>query len=148
MLIPDFGSSGAVPALKMAASFAAQRQDILAHNVANISTPDFRPLDAPVAEFQETLSKAIDRRRSSTSNPSGREFSWSESSHIRRDYHGRMRVVASEPSDNVLFHDRNNRDVERLMQDVAENVVAFRLATDLLKSRNDLIRTAIAGRVA
>ncbi len=148
MLISDLASSDAIPALKMAVSFAAQRQRILAHNIANISTPDFRPLDAPVSEFQETLSKAIDRRRSGAPRTANGELDWRESRHIRRDDNRRMTVVPSVPSDNVLFHDRNNRDVERMMQDVAENVVAFRLASDLLKSRNDLIRSAIAGRVA
>lgn len=147
MFISDLTSSEAVPALKMAASFAAQRQRILAHNIANISTPDFRPLDAPVAEFQKTLAEAIDRRRAGA--PAARaQLDWRESRNLRRDASGRMVVTPSEPSKNVLFHDRNNRDVERLMQDVAENVVAFRMATDLLKSRNDLMRTAIAGRVA
>lgn len=148
MFISDLASADAIPALKMAVSFAAQRQRILAHNVANISTPDFRPLDAPVADFQKTLAQAIDRRRDLPARGTRGELDWRESRHIRRDDRGEMTVTPSEPSKNVLFHDRNNRDVERLMQDVAENVVAFRLATDMLKSRNDLIRTAIAGRVA
>lgn len=148
MLISGLNTSEAVPALKMAISFAAQRQRILAHNIANISTPDFQPLDAPVAEFQRTLGEAIDRHRSGNPGASRAELDWRESRFLRRDRAGRMVVTPSEPSTNVLFHDRNNRDVERMMQDVSENVVAFRTATDLLKSRNDLMRSAIAGRVA
>ncbi len=148
MFISDLASSDAIPALKMAVSFAAQRQRILAHNIANISTPDFRPLDAPIAEFQQTLAEAVDRRRAEPAWGSHGELNWRETRNLRRDDSGRMIVNPSEPSKNVLFHDRNNRDVERMMQDLSENVVAFRMATDLLKSRNDLIRTAIAGRVA
>ena len=48
---------------------------------------------------------------------------------------------------NVLFHDRNDRDVERIMQELVENFMTFRFAADLLKSRFDLINTAIRERI-
>jgi flagellar basal body rod protein FlgB len=47
----------------------------------------------------------------------------------------------------VLFHDRNNRDLERLMQGLAENTTTYRVAADLLRSRYDVLRTAISQRV-
>jgi hypothetical protein len=48
----------------------------------------------------------------------------------------------------VLFQDRNNRDLERLMQDVAENSAAFRVASDLYRQQAALVRGAMAERVA
>jgi hypothetical protein len=47
----------------------------------------------------------------------------------------------------VAFHDRNNRDLERLMQDLAENTAAYRVAVDLLRSQTEIMKSAIAARV-
>lgn len=155
MFLRELATADAIPALEMTIRFAGQRQRVLAHNIANISTPDFQPLDLPVSEFQGALGAAIERRRSAASGdgtqPEGAPhgpLAWGETEHLRRDARGDLRAIASEPSKNILFHDRNNRDTERLMQDVAENVSVYRVATDLLKSRYDLLKTAISGRIA
>lgn len=150
MFLRELATSDALPALEATIRFAGQRQRVLAHNIANISTPDFRPLDLPVGEFQQALGEAIDGRRARAADggfPRG-PLPWRETRHIRKDDRGEMTAVASEPSKNILFHDRNNRDLERLMQDVAENTSVYRIATDLLKSRYDLLKTAITSRVA
>jgi flagellar basal body rod protein FlgB len=46
----------------------------------------------------------------------------------------------------ILYHDRNNRDMERLMQNLAENGLQFRFATDVLRQQGELLRAAIAQR--
>ncbi|QOJ01286.1 MAG: hypothetical protein HRU70_12645 [Phycisphaeraceae bacterium] len=144
MTIAGLTNSGAIPALEMLAKFAGQRQRLLAHNIANVSTPDFVPLDVSTGEFRRALGEAIDKRRASGGQgalaaPSTRE--------VRVGADGRVELSPRTPSGNILFHDRNNRDVERLMQDQAENLAAFRVATDLLRTRTDLLRSALAQRV-
>jgi flagellar basal body rod protein FlgB len=47
----------------------------------------------------------------------------------------------------ITFPDGNNRDLERLMQQHAENLGVFRTATDLLRSRLNFMREALAERV-
>lgn len=42
--------------------FAAQRQKLIANNVANITTPNYIQQDVSVPAFQNTLREAIDRR--------------------------------------------------------------------------------------
>jgi len=64
---------------------------------------------------------------------------------FRRD--GSLSLTPKTPANNVLFHDRNNRDVERLMQDLAENSAVFRFSTEMIRSRTELLRTAISQRV-
>jgi hypothetical protein len=49
--------------------------------------------------------------------------------------------------ENILFHDGNDRNPERIMQSLVENFITFRTAADLLKSRFNLINTAISERV-
>lgn len=149
----EITNDGAIPALELAMRYAGARQRVLAHNIANIDTPNFRPTDVAPAEFQAALSRAIDARRAGGAAAGGGggnqqgELPFKGTRQIRIGADGRMTLTPRTPSGNVLFHDRNNRDLERLMQDQAENVGAFRLATDLLRSRYEIIRSAIAERV-
>lgn len=145
MFIENLSNSGAAPTLEHLIRFSGQRQRLIAHNIANVSTPDFRPLDVSVGDFRKNLRDAVERRRAATGGERG-ALQWDESAELRRDGAGELRIEAGTPSGGVLFHDRNNRDLERLMQDSTENVAVFRLATDLLKKHTDLIRSAISQR--
>lgn len=142
MLIDGLVNAGALPTLEMGVRFAAQRQRVLAHNIANLTTPDFRPMEVSPGAFREVLREAIDERRARTGGQTG-ELRWRPTRQITREADGSMRLVPGEPSGNVLFHDRNNRDLERSMQALAENVAAYRVATDLLRSRVQLLTSAI-----
>jgi len=56
-------------------------------------------------------------------------------------------ILSPKPTgENVLFHDRNDRDLERQMQDLAENVMVYRQASELARSRLNLLSAAIRGR--
>ena len=43
-------------------------------------------------------------------------------------------------------HDGNDRNLERVMQDLAENALAFRLASELFRKEHDILRAAIRER--
>lgn len=60
---------------------------------------------------------------------------------------GRMELEPGTPIGGVLFQDRNQRDLEQLMQDMVENATMFRVASDLMRKNQSLIRGAIAQRV-
>jgi flagellar basal-body rod protein FlgB len=147
MLICDLIHDGATPTLEAMVRFAGARQRMIAHNVANISTPNFQQQDVEPAAFQRSLSEAVDRRRASTGMTGPLEIRHTEQ--IRQEADGSLTLtpLAQSPSRNILYHDRNNRGIEELMADQAENIAAFRVASDLLKSRHDLMRMAIAERV-
>lgn len=149
MFLSGLLSSDAIPALEMTARFAAQRQGVIAHNIANLETPDFRPMDASPRAFQRMLGRAIDDRR----ERGGRGgLAWRETREVRRPAGGgrgpyEFRLAPRTPSSNILFHDRNNRDEVRLMQDLVENAGVFRVATDLLRTRYALVNNALGERV-
>ena len=133
--------NGAMPALERLVQFTEKRQAVLAHNVANLSTPRFRPTDLDVDAFQAALGRAIDQRRTLDAphdGPlelrSGRAFTF------RRDG---LDVHPRPLNENVLFHDENNRDLERMMQDVAENQMVHAAGVRLLKNQFDLLEVAI-----
>lgn len=147
MFLGDVLSSGAIPSLEMTVRFAGKRQDILAHNIANLDTPNYRPRDVSTAGFQRALGAAIDRRRAEGSGGEHGELPWRDSREVERDGRGGLVLNARTPSANVMFHDRNNRDLERTMQDHAENAAMFRVATELLRSRFTQLHAAIGERV-
>lgn len=157
MQISDLSNAGATPTLAAMMQFASARQRILAHNVANIDTPDFRPVDLSVAQFQEQLAQAVRKRReagaepapSSGVVPNGTDSAplvVDSSKELRQNEDGSLEFTPTEASANVLYHDRNNRDPERMMQALAENQLAFRVATDLLRRQTDIMRMAITQR--
>lgn len=135
-----------MPALEMALRFSAQRQTIIAGNVANISTPGYIAMDLSVPEFQRVLGDAIEKRRAATGGQEG-PLMWEETDELTRGAGGTLVATAHTPGPGILAHDRNNRDLDRLMQAQAENALMFRVAAELLRSRMDTLRAAISERV-
>jgi len=152
MLIEDLANSGSSPALEKMLRFAAARQRLLAHNIANIDTPNFIPLDVSPRAFQSQLAKACKERKEVSGGETGQlhfgetdEASFGDSGNGEDT--GEIRLSPKTSSGNILYHDRNNRDLERMMQGLAENALAYRTAADLLKHNNDMLRMAISQRV-
>jgi flagellar basal-body rod protein FlgB len=135
-----------MPALEMMVRFAGARNRVLTHNIANIDTPDFRPMDASPAAFQRQLSRAIDQRRASTGGERGTLPL--ESTHEVRITPGNnnLELRPSTPGRGILFHDRNNRDLERMMQDLTENMGMFRISADLLRAHTETLKLAMNER--
>ncbi len=130
--------------LERLVQFAGQRHRLIVNNIANFDTPGYRPTDVSVKDFQKQLGDAIDERRR-TGQPAG-PLKLTDSSQV--EFSTNSMVLHPSPiGENILFHDGNDRDLERTMQDLVENFLTFRLATELIRSRFDILRTAIAGRV-
>lgn len=148
MLITDLANSGAAPALEQMMRFAAQRQRLLSHNIANIDTPNFQTTDVSPSAFQSQLKAAIDRRRDTTGGEHG-SLQLGSSEQVATDAAGNLVLTPSSTagSGNILYHDRNDRDLERMMQGLAENTMSFRVASDLYRRHQDILRAAIAQRV-
>lgn len=146
MFVDDVINAGAAPSLEMTIRFAGQRQRLIMNNIANLSTPNFRQSDVSPAGFQQMLARAIEDRDSRSGGMTG-ELAWNETGELRKDADGEMMLLPRSSFGGVLTPDRNNRDLERLMQDHAENLGVFRMATDLLRSRMSFMRDALAERV-
>lgn len=131
-----------LPALERSLQYMAARQRLLAGNIANIETPGFRPTDVAPADFQKSLREALDQDR--VDGRGGLAFD--DSAPIAFKESGtelKPQVLA----ENIMFHDGNDRSVERLMQKMQENVYSFRMASQLLRNQFDLINTAIRERM-
>ena len=144
-MIKDLSTAGALPALEKMFLFSGQRQRLIAQNIANIDTPGYQGVDVDPRGFQRALRRAIDDRRDASGGASG-DLDLSGADEVRM-VGGRMELMPNTPIDGVLFQDRNQRDLERLMQDMVENATMFRVASDLMRKNQNLIRGAIAERV-
>jgi len=136
-----------IDVLERTIQFASARQHVIAHNIANISTPNFRPADVSVRDFQQALAKAVEARRAARPGTrSDGPIQPDDTREVRFLPNG----IALDPrptGDGILFHDRNDRDLESLMRDLAENTFAHRTATELIRARFATLQTAIRERI-
>lgn len=144
-MIEGVVNSDAIPALERMMQFAGSRHRIITNNIANIDTPGFRPRDVSVSKFQAQLGEAIDESRETNGN-SGGSLPLRDSQQV--DFHEHsMALHPDAAGENILFHDANDRNLERMMQDMVENFFAFRTAAQFLRGRFQLLDRAIAERV-
>ena len=139
--------AGSLPALEAMVRFTGQRQRLLAHNVANLTTPDFQTVDVSPQRFQAMLAEAVDKRREAGGGVGG-SLDMRSTREVRVCADGGLGLMPGADRGSVLLHDRNNRDVERLMQQMTENYGMYRVANDLMRARLGELRTAISQRVA
>jgi flagellar basal-body rod protein FlgB len=144
-VISGVTNGGAIPVLERMVQFSGQRQRLLANNIANLSTPDFRPVDVSVADFQQNLGEAIDARRAAHGNTGG-ELPLASTREVKV-HAGGMALEAQPIGENILFHDGNDRDLDRTMQGLVENFMAFRTAAQFMRKQFETLHTAIAGRI-
>lgn len=145
MFVDGVTNADSMPTLEAMLRFSGQRQRLIQNNIANFSTPNYRPRDVSVAGFQHQLGEAVDRRRARFGGLRG-NLDLRETREVKPGTRGELNLIPAESGRNILFHDRNNRDLERTMQDLAENVAAYRVAAELYRTQSNLIRTAITGR--
>ncbi|MCB9851327.1 MAG: flagellar basal body rod protein FlgB [Phycisphaerales bacterium] len=134
---------GATPALQAAWSYTQARHRMIAENVANMSTPNYKAKHLDLGEFQQTLAKALKNRGSDPNK--ALEL---DGKQVKTRDDGSLDITpATKPGENVLFHDGTNMSIEREMSDLAQNAMLHEVTTTLLKGRFDGLRKAIAGRV-
>ena len=146
MSIQGLTDGGAIPALEAMARFTAARQRLIADNVANLDTPGYRPLDADPKAFQAQMRRAIDGRREEAGTGGSGPLEVGDRGPLQQLPGGEVALNPQALKENLLFHDGNDRNLERIMQDVAENLLAFRAATELMRNRFRTIDLAIRER--
>lgn len=143
-MIQGLFDSGALPALQRLTQFTEARHKVLTHDIANVSTPFFKPVDLDPQAFQHALGEAIDRRRASASASSPLKMRDTDQLSFGDD----GVAIRPEPTnDGVLYHDQNNRDVVRLMQNLAENTLAHSTAVEMIRNQFAVLQSAIRERV-
>lgn len=145
MLIEGLLNRGSAPVLERVMSFTESRQAVLANNVSNFDTVGYKMKDLSKEAFFGALREAVDRR---SSRGAGASLEVASTRQLQWDGRGRLQAQAEPVADsNILFHDGNNRFVEKQMSEMAQNAMLHNVTAELLRGQYSLLQTAIRGRL-
>ena len=145
-MLPSLTNGTTIPLLQQVAKFAERRQDVIAGNIANVSTPDYRMRDLPVEKFQQALNEAVAGRVETTSNSPQWKFQTPASPGAVEPFNDELfQAVEAEPQ-GVTFHDGNNRSIEHQMMEMTKNSLLYNSAVELMKSQFNRLQAIVAER--
>ena len=133
---------GAIPVLEKALAFREARHALLVRNIANASTPGYRPVDLDEKGFQRLLDAAVREREAE--HP--REFRLGRSESFWTDDEGRLRTRPAPVREGQVRHDENPFNAEREMSRLADNALSHGMTAQLLAGSYQLLDLAIRGR--
>ncbi|QDT39064.1 flagellar basal body rod protein FlgB [Stratiformator vulcanicus] len=140
----SFGLTGeSMQLLEHVASFAERRHEVLAGNVANIDTPNYKTRDLDVAGFQNALQAALSTGRDTTPSLGQVGLSTPSLTELFSPELNRPREIAPP---NVTFQDGNNRSIEREVMEMTKNSMLQTFAVELMSAQAGLLQSVIAER--
>lgn len=135
----DLLGSSANDAMIQVIGFGTERHKVMANNIANIDTPGYRMRDLDVANFDKTLARAVERSKR-PGNLGGRlDLPGLDSIDPRASSRG-----GAEKLRGIVFHDDNDRSVEKLVVDMTKNARRTQHAAALLRNQIRLLRSVIS----
>jgi flagellar basal-body rod protein FlgB len=137
-MIPDLFQNTTVPILQEVMSFTQARHNVLAGNIANVDTPNYRVRDLSVENFQERLREAIAARHVERESL-GQGGSFSEPDVAMQDVRDTLK--------SITFLDNSDVGIEQQVTEIAKNQIMHNLAVTILSSQFRLLQTAISERV-
>ena len=144
MYLSDLANRGNIPVLEKVMAFAEARHVVIANNIANIDNPDYLAKQLNPEMFQQTLRRAVNERSGDT----GKGLEIATNDEVRLDESGQLIVTPQEkPVNNILFHDGTNASIETEMTNLAQNSLAYKMASQLLQNSFSGLEKAIRGRV-
>ncbi|MGE3315594.1 MAG: flagellar basal body rod protein FlgB [Planctomycetaceae bacterium] len=150
MLQPLFDGS-TIPLLEKAAVFGERRHDVLAGNIANIDTPNYKTRDLPLDAFQNALRAAVNRKHSpmasgETAGP-GMHSAVSATSALQATSLNELfpedLFEASEGPRGLTFQDANNRSIEAEFMEMTKNSMMQSFAVELMNAQMTLLQAVI-----
>jgi flagellar basal-body rod protein FlgB len=144
-MIESLHKSSTIPLLEKMAVFGERRQEVLASNIANFDTPQYKTRDLPVEDFQRTLKEAVSRDRVPSTT---RQF---QSSSSTRQTDNELfpetlfQAVETSPQ-NITFQDANNRSIEHEVMEITKNSMMQNYAIELMRAQMTMLQIAISER--
>lgn len=130
-----------LPLLEKLAVFGERRQEVIAGNIANIDTPNYKQRDLPVEQFQEALRAAIDQRTQLTAGAAPQVAASLEDLFPQELF----QPMEAAPN-NITFHDGNNRSVESQVMEMTKNSMMQNFAIELMTAQMNLLQAVISER--
>jgi len=121
------------PLVERALHFAAARHSLILENISNVDVPGYRQKDLSEAKFIARLRERVAERAGV--GPGTVDFA-------------DVAADLENPKAGILFHDKNNRSMERLMSDLAKNGMRYTMAIEILKKQYSQMEMALRERVS
>ncbi len=147
-MIDQLFNSSTIPLLAKVAAFTERRHEALAGNIANISTPDYRTRDLPVAEFRAALEAAVahDRPAEGAGSPAW-SYTAASANEANSEFFPRTLFRAVEaPPKTLTFQDGNNRSIENEVMEMTKNSLMQSVAIELMNAQLNRLQAVISER--
>ena len=132
MFVERLLNQGNAPLLEQMLKFTASRHRLIAENVVNVSTPNYRQKDLSLEKFQDMLRDRVAVKNDAPPGSVG--FA---------DIQGEL----EHPTTGILFHDGGNRSMEQLVTDQAKNAMMHNLVVELLRKQYQSLENALQERI-
>lgn len=117
--------------LENALNYSSVKQKVIAQNIANVDTPNYKAKDVTQPSFNDVLQESIDAYRTNQ-----RHFSFSTAS-------GDSAIVTQ---NNLAYNNNGNSvDIDKEMADLATNQIYYNAVTDRLNSKFNSLLNVIKG---
>jgi flagellar basal-body rod protein FlgB len=146
-MLGSMTDSTTVGLLEKLAIFGERRQELLAGNIANIDTPEYKPRDLPVADFQQALKDAVSARQSSNSLSAGMSSLSNSSQRLQQMFPEEMFRAVETQGRNITFQDGATRSIETEVMEMSKNVMMQRFAVELMSAQMGMLQAVISERV-
>ncbi|ADL07853.1 flagellar basal body rod protein FlgB [Thermosediminibacter oceani] len=111
------------------------RHEVLANNIANVDTPNFKRSDVV---FEELLQKYL---KESNSRLPLKTTSEKHISNLKPTFDLKPEIVMQH--DRVLRNDGNNVDIDKEMVELVENTLSYNIMAEQVQRQFSLLRSAI-----
>jgi len=139
MFVNRLLNRGPTPLIEQMVKFTEKRARLLGQDITNLSTPNYVNQDLSLDRFQQLLAQQAEERDRPVQN--------GEQANNEQPMADISTKIES-PSNNILFHDRNNRSVEQLMSDQAQNAMLHNMMIELLRRQFSQLQEALREKVS
>lgn len=148
-MFPSLFANSALDSLEKTVEFAERRHSVLATNIANMDTPDYKTRDLSLNNFQQSLKDVIEIKRTMAEDAAGPRFEVLEGP----DRDGTA-VAHDEAVQNVfdsmrqvVYHDGSDDSLEMQVTQLAKNQSMHSTAIALMRSQFQTLRMAISENI-
>lgn len=146
-MVQSLLSNPSLKLLEQVAAFGERRHEVLAGNIANIETPNYRMRDLPVERFHKALQEAVNRNRTSGETLAANAVTSAEHPHYVDDlFTSDLFQAAESDPNNLTFQDANNRSLERQVMAMTKNSMLQSFALELIRFQLNSLQSVISER--
>ena len=154
-MFPDLFANSNLPMLSQVVEFSQARHGVLAGNIANMNTPDYKTRDLSPEAFQQSLKQAVASKPGPSlgeaallrSGPGltvgGTQGTGAKETSIDYDQFADVRKSMT----SVLYHDGTDVSLEHQVTEISKNQAQHNLAISIMSLQFRQLQSAISERV-